>query len=850
MIRKEIRTFATFSSYKHYTEDLASFDHVNFEETFKDNENQMNQSHYLTTLLKPQKPFKSTCDISLECERNLSFRYGSVSYKQFSESYPQADWLGRKIYAPIGVAIGLILTIYTISKILHVPFSTPPNKSTYLKARTFAILRESQTTLGWLITFFHDRYGQYHVQSGEFHADCYSEFIENYLNAKWYTNYHGKWIKKYNFEHTLKDYQAKSTNEREELLKRFEFDPMNCCPISIDQAISHIDPCLLEEISFADFMVHIDHSLLRFAAPTNEEFLNIKIKDLKKDLTPKEILFIMKRFQLLKPTMHNISIPSGLIAFEDIKLGYLPHLSNTQIHHIFKPLPPFIFQLLENQQIKGLKLSKLSQEQVDAIFEPHIPNYSKMNFEQLFQYSSAENDEKIIEKVNLFEKESILTPFPARVIKVIFKNYLLINNTKNILPKLQEYPKEEVIQALYLGRLNELDSIKQISLKEYFSKEDLKSIPLASLGYTMFCLIAYGPEKNEEEAKEIFGNLPSEEVFLYLSGDQISSEVYKLISDTQLKDMPLSKLPRENLLKILGSEERKKRFAYFSNEEVIKAIKASIVKSRLEMSLLSDDHLNSLPLSEFSEEVIHNLFPYTTDLLINKHRFSCLQTSEVQKTLEQDKLNFYQVHLISHEVIQQLDFLKFPQRVIDLFFPHYSIEAIQAKFAYDKSHLKQQDYENLSSQQKLHNDQLLASLNETQRVSLQSRLYKEQPVGLFVAGVRIVSHSSFSRYLKQNLKSLRDRISGAFNIDTKRINQEKEIASAMQTLGVQKGFSQNDLKNNFKQLVLSTHPDKFKPGENETEESIKIRKAQLNREFLKVKNAYNLLIYKLNNGSI
>lgn len=122
--------------------------------------------------------------IAKNAQAKLQFKYGHVTLQKFNQKYSAEGWCGRKIIAlPAAAWSGAVKTAYHLAKaILFGILTAPCNKGKYFQSQCFYFARDLQESFGWLISFFNDRFGQYHVQESEFHKTCYDCFSADSLD--------------------------------------------------------------------------------------------------------------------------------------------------------------------------------------------------------------------------------------------------------------------------------------------------------------------------------------------------------------------------------------------------------------------------------------------------------------------------------------------------------------------------------------------------------------------------------------------------------------------------------------------------------------------------------------------
>ena len=138
------------------------------------------------------------------------------------------------------------------------------------------------------------------------------------------------------------------------------------------------------------------------------------------------------------------------------------------------------------------------------------------------------------------------------------------------------------------------------------------------------------------------------------------------------------------------------------------------------------------------------MFPWKGDSSGDKLRFANLDTAEVQTALDTDKLSEYQVKLISIEQIKGLDFSTMSQKMVNMFFSLYSVDALREEHSYlggsrvikngkvveNKPFgrhciYSEEELQKKSGEQKQKNDKLFSELSPKQQQDLEPRLYQK-----------------------------------------------------------------------------------------------------------------------------
>ena len=167
------------------------------------------------------------------------------------------------------------------------------------------------------------------------------------------------------------------------------------------------------------------------------------------------------------------------------------------------------------------------------------------------------------------------------------------------------------------------------------------------------------------EDERRFALLPADQVNAIL--DKLNGYRMYLLSDEHLKQLDVSKLTEYHLQLLFnaknGLNEDKKRFAFLPADQV-NAILDKL--NGYQMYLLSDEHLKQLNVSKLTEIHLQPLFNAKNGLNEDKRRFALLPADQVNAILH--KLNGYQMYLLSDEHLEKLDLSKLTEKHLQLMF--------------------------------------------------------------------------------------------------------------------------------------------------------------------------------------
>jgi hypothetical protein len=106
------------------------------------------------------------------------FKYVNITHAEFNQNYCKDGWMGRKVMAlPKALWSGTIKTLYYLAQAIIARLVTKNSDDVQIKC--FYAIRELEKSLGWFISLFHDRTGQFYVQESQFYQARYDSFLLN-----------------------------------------------------------------------------------------------------------------------------------------------------------------------------------------------------------------------------------------------------------------------------------------------------------------------------------------------------------------------------------------------------------------------------------------------------------------------------------------------------------------------------------------------------------------------------------------------------------------------------------------------------------------------------------------------
>ena len=466
------------------------------------------------------------------------FKYGEVTYQKFTEKYLSDGWFGRKIIAlPAAVCSGVVKTICHLAKAIFkgIPKAFS-DKGNYLKAQIFYVTRDFQETFGRLVSLFHDKYGQYHIQESQFQKSCYDCFATNTtLNTSssnssgesWFymrssTVKYGVMVDDKAKETSLSDYKEKTVEERNKLVQRFNLDQASSqlaqSGTSLDEFVDQADNEMLKDLTLEDVIIPFQHSKLKFALLNEEKFNALTIKDLEEGINNDQFHFIKKRLEKLSENEENSDQQKDIEDYDNIKdipLKDLPEINAGDIAKHKGNIPAIAFTFFINDQLQDLKLSNLQETQNKALF----------NF---------------LDEVEVEVKE-----------------------------RLALFDDLDVVDATHKGLLTG-------NVLKFLSNEHVKGLKLPQLSKEQTEVIFSWKDNSDQDRQRFKAFKPEDVQYAIECGILLRTYQLKLLSDEQLKGIQLSKLSKETIKNMFPwSEDNtsdRKRFSNLNEAEVKSAL--------------------------------------------------------------------------------------------------------------------------------------------------------------------------------------------------------------------------------------------------------------------------------------
>lgn len=643
-------------------------------------------------------------------EKGLKLSYGKVSFDAFNKVYCSSEFFAYKIVAlPSACFAGVVkMTCHIATAIL---FAIP--KSCYnldvrpLKGIVFTLFRDIEETVGWIVTIFHDAWGQYLVEESLFQKTCYMIALRENVNNPLKTpepvkeslqNSVAAGVEMLGYSKTmsttLKDFRCMSEADRQKAIEKHQLDLTNLAIPDFFHQLDLADPEIIDLVNLVDLKVR--PQLIKLTLMPNEEFnqlnlrqlLDVISKNAGKDSLSVTTLVREKADRMSISTSPATSLPK---VFLELTLEQFRNLTPDQIYRYQAKIPLPLFPLLSLAQIKALDFSRISPEKVNALFENKeikaamelISQFSRTQVQALrdiisLPFLSYFSDSQLAEldftdittirlelifawKPNGSEKRKFnqLKPQQVQCILVSLANHQLKLISAEQMQHLDlSVLDEEQIQILFekspVQREKQLFSILKPS-----QVQDI----LTLLGSYQLSMIT--PEQivaldlsvlSGTQVQSLFQwrfDHQEEQLFNLLSSQQVQGILPKLdsyqlslVNTKQLPDLDLTQLDDEELQCMFAFRkdlQHVQRFAALQPKQ-IQAILPQIEKSRYLLSLINADQLEKLDLRKVSKEVIQLLFAEVN--LQNKLRFARLPSIQVQDLIKKKKLEDYQMALV------------------------------------------------------------------------------------------------------------------------------------------------------------------------------------------------------------
>lgn len=286
---------------------------------------------------------------------------------------------------------------------------------------------------------------------------------------------------------------------------------------------------------------------------------------------------------------------------------------------------------------------------INGVEMPFYDEAIKINLHNLHEMTEQEQQE-VIEKfqlqssIDLIGKEDFF-----KKLSEIDRHVLELAN----LVDLKFYSNESGLKYVLLNNseFNELtlDGIKDISSNQ-------KRIIIKRLEDTKKSIQSNIVENILQLPLVRFSALTGKEINQFI--DSIPANIFSLLSNDQINGLDLSKASADQInnlfCRVIDTDTDKQRFALLPMDQVNKILDKL---DNYQMYLISDEQMSKLNLSQLSEDHLNKkMFNNRVNTDTDKKRFASLPADQVNKIL--DKLDNYQMYLISDEQMKKLDLSK------------------------------------------------------------------------------------------------------------------------------------------------------------------------------------------------
>lgn len=525
-------------------------------------------------------------NVFFSVKENLQYSYGNVTHETFKTKYSNEGRIGRKFTAiPAALWSGLVKSVYHLAKAIFIgcpkAFS---DKGQYRKAQFYNVRRDFQEAWGRLSGIFDDAYGQFHVLESQFQKTCYDCVLDpntfwassdSYEPDSQSSSYkHGITVNAEAKKTTLFQYKKRPAQLRERLLKRFKIDEASL------KLIEKADQHVLEALTLEDLIIPFENSKLKYAVFSNEDFDALKPVDIY-GINEEQASFIKQRIHLRsvqrnEENLSKIDLNEG----SPILLKNLNRYKTSDILGYTHCFPSICFAFFTNDQIKFIKLSKMTAAQNQALF-------------------FGLNDKQRDERLQLFEDQDIIDAMREGLLS----NDLLISLSDSINAKLD---KSE-------------GNIEQLKISE-FTKEQAD-------------IVFSWKEDSTQDAKRFKAYAVSDVQKAINEGILSTPYQLHLLSDDHLKGLKLSELTKTDISNMFTWCENdavdKKRFAHLQAKEIQIALENNKL-TEYQIQLIHIEQIKEFDFSKLSQQMINHFFPlYSVEHLRKKNMY--INTTTVTK---------------------------------------------------------------------------------------------------------------------------------------------------------------------------------------------------------------------------
>lgn len=644
----------------------------------------------------------------------LKFAYGTASYSQFKNVYRSSEfWAYKMVALPSAFTSGVIKVVCHLAHIIFkgIPKTCRQFDLTYIKADIYTIIRDVEESFGWIVTFFHETWGQYLVEKSLFHKTCYTVALKrnsvpqekaivmeerresvkrvNGIEIPYYASA---------LNTTLFDYYQMNQTDRVKIVKKFQLEEDFQKIENLSQRLASADPEILDLVSLVDLKLYPQKAKL--ALLTNTEFEQMTLDELSAfakldnslDL-PSLAGFVNKIAERISISSENAAkVPSQL---KHMSLRDLRSFKPIQIYQNQHTIPHHAFSWLSIKQIQALDFSKISSEKIDALFEFR----EKDEWRNLFLQLHSSQVQSLLNKISL----KYLGYIGLEQLRKLDFSGLSDLRISHIFPWTPGGLERRKFAALTPTQIQPiLNKLGNHQLK-LITEEQIENLDLSVL--------------SESQIQVLFDQTPSQRecaLFAALNASQVRSILHRLgvyqlslITSKQIADLDLFYLPSTKLQVIFQwrfDNREEELFSSLSWQQV-QAIMSNL--SGYQLELITIEQLQHLDLTVLDVDQLESMFK-TKNNQITSEKFAALSSLQIQEILPIISKSKFLLNQITGPQLESLDLTSFPKDGVQLLFSEAS--------ALDKnrfSFLPIPQVQDLINKKKLHQDQLcLVSFNQ------------------------------------------------------------------------------------------------------------------------------------------
>lgn len=286
----------------------------------------------------------------------------------------------------------------------------------------------------------------------------------------------------------------------------------------------------------------------------------------------------------------------------------------------------YLFNLLSDEQLRALPLSKMNHLQVTHLFT--YENTEQENRRRCALIASSEV-QRALERgfpCQKYLSEAQLRALPAtEVLTSQLRMLIPLNGDEQANRR-----KMHALSVAFVQKAAENGQLVQSTLFNLLSDDQLRALPLSKMNYTQETnLFTY--ENSDEENRRRCALISQIEV---QQAVERGFSRQKYLSEAQLRALPATRELASHLRTLIplngDEQENRRKMHALSVAFVLKAVADDHLSQPSQFNLLSDEQLRALPISKMRYNQVGNLFHYSNAESEIRRRLSLIAAAEVE----------------------------------------------------------------------------------------------------------------------------------------------------------------------------------------------------------------------------